>query len=176
MTLKKMQMVMGVSGGFPDPVEGVIMVDSETENDHAPDTAIGSFFRFYSNGRLEHLPIGATTDEDFDGVQWHEEQPTLTTNPASYYSIRATRLSYSGSGGGGSIFSFSFYSFFDSPYSTGTPTPWRGLHLGNTNLRLERFSGNGAGVDIGSALIEIARTSDEVVLASATYTVKDTVA
>lgn len=171
----------GLGGGFPDPVEGVVMVDSITFNDHAPGFGIGCFFNFLTNGELRHLPVDSPTYINYDGAQWHEEWPTLTTRPISYYGFRATKISYNpgaGSGAGsGSTFQTVFTSFFDEPYASGTPTPWRqGNAFGGNGVSMERWSGTGAGTDNGVVLMECCRWSDKVILASAVYNMTDTVA
>lgn len=143
-------------GGYPDPVNGVILVASETEYTGGPGRFLVAGFRFdaigSNSGTLKHLATPPTAYVAYDGVQWNEDQETAD---GSTYAIRARGESYSGPAGA-NVFQFNAGGFVYDLSTTylGTFTPWGRMSLSNNDVKVGERSGN-PGTSVGVATIEI---------------------
>ena len=103
-------------------------------------------------------------------VQWHEDQPDLSTGPyiLGDYAVRANGATYNGTGGS-SVFRFGGYDLITTYAST--PTPWMRLNTNEPILTIDRHSSAGNGTNQGTAVIEIAWNADKTILGTATFDV-----
>lgn len=161
------------------PIQGVIIQDSSATQTNPG--VVACQFTFKPTGtssplpatsnKLYNVPLGETSEEAFDGVQWLDDG-----YDSDDYLIRANGVTdYDFTGAGSMKMTGGDAGGTDNLITTylSTPTPWK--NPGTNSVTLSCEAAYGAGEISGTVLIEIGtNTSPVVIITSAYYTISST--